>query len=323
MKTGIFLLHENFHQNQSNAILKELDMAVYAESLGFEEVWLAEHHFNSFSIIPNPTLAMAYLSAKTSKMRLGSAAFLAPFYHDVRLAEEIATLDVLSGGRINAGFAKGGFALDMEYFEKSPDELRAQMYESVEHIKNLLHSDKTLQPQRVQEKVPFFIATFSTHETIEYAAKYGYGLMFSQGASLEECKSASELYHSISGVFPEAIVMRIFNVAKTNKEAKEAAIPATDYFIKCMQAVKAKKEQPAFTQENYEALLAQRYEFFHAKKFIDAGIIGTADECVEQIQKLKNAIPNLHLILKTASLDLDTSRAMLKEFSEDIKPLIV
>lgn len=323
MKTGIFLLHENFHQNQSNAILKELDMAVYAESLGFEEVWLAEHHFNSFSIIPNPTLAMAYLSAKTTKMRLGSAAFLAPFYHDVRLAEEIATLDVLSGGRINAGFAKGGFALDMEYFDKSPQVLRQEMYESVEKIKALLKSEKSLQPKPVQENIPFYIATFSTQETIEYAAKHGYGLMFSQGASLEECKSASELYHSLAGVYPEAVLMRIFNVAKTNKAAQEAAIPATDHFIKCMQAVKAKKAQPEFLNENYEALLAQRDDFFHAKKFMDAGIIGTKTECIEQIQALKNAIPNLHLILKTASLDIEVSRDMLKEFSEDIRPFIV
>jgi alkanesulfonate monooxygenase SsuD/methylene tetrahydromethanopterin reductase-like flavin-dependent oxidoreductase (luciferase family) len=323
MKTGIFLLHENFHKNQQNAIHDELSLGIYAESLGFDEVWFAEHHFNDFSLIPNPSLAMAYLSAKTSKIRLGSAAFLAPFYHSVRLAEEIATLDVLSHGRINAGFAKGGFALDMELFDKSEETLRREMYESVEKIRRLLQSDAHLQPKPVQEKIPFYIATFSTQETIEYAAKNGYGLMFSQGATLKECKDATELYHSIAGVYPEAVVMRVFSVAQTQSEANENAFIATEHFIACMQAVKAKKEQPAFAQKNYEALLKKRGEFFHAKKFMEAGVIGSNIECVKQIQELKNAIPNLHLILKPASFEIEASKQMLQIFMQDIRPHIL
>lgn len=323
MKTGIFLLHENFHQNQNDAIHQELELACYAEHLGFDEVWLAEHHFNSFSIIPNPSLAMAYLSAKTKTIRIGSAAFLAPFYHPLRLAEEIATLDVLSYGRINAGFAKGGFTLDMEYFDKSADELRQEMYDNVSKIDIFLHTNKSLQPKPMQKKVPIYIATFSTQQSIEFAAKNGYGLMFSQGATKEECQSASDYYHSIAGVYPEVVVMRIFSVANTHKEARESALPATEHFIKCMQAVKAKKEQPAFAQKNYEELLKQREAFFHSKKFMDAGIIGTSTQCVEQIQALQNVIENLHLILKPASLSLRKSQEMLQLFKEQIEPKII
>jgi len=295
---------------------------VYAEELGFDEVWFAEHHFNSFSVIPNPTLAMAYLSAKTRKIRIGSAAFLAPFYHPIRLAEEIATLDGLSFGRINAGFAKGGFTLDMEHFDKSPQELREETYKNVEKIDDVLHSYSRVEPKPLQKKVPFYIATFSTKESIEFAAKHGYGLMFSQGATIEECEEASLYYHSLAGFYPEAVVMRIFSIASSSEEARQIALPATDYFVKCMQALKAKKKQPKFFEENYQQLLQQRYEFFDAKKFMKAGIIGTDAECIEQIQELKSRVQNLHLVLKVASSNAQMSKDMLRLFSEKIEPKI-
>jgi alkanesulfonate monooxygenase SsuD/methylene tetrahydromethanopterin reductase-like flavin-dependent oxidoreductase (luciferase family) len=322
MKLGIFLLHENFHETPYLTIHNDLELAVYAEELGFDEVWFAEHHFNSFSIIPNPSLTMAYLSAKTTKIRIGSAAFLAPFYHPVRLAEEIATLDTLSFGRINAGFAKGGFTLDMEHFELSAQELRDLTYKNVEKIDDLLHSYSRLEPKPLQKKVPFFIATFSTKESIEFAAKNGYGLMFSQGATIEECEEASNYYHSIAGFYPEAVVMRVFSVAHSSEKAREIALPATDYFVKCMHAVKAKKKQPKFFQENYEELLQQRYEFFDAKKFMQSGIIGSEEECIEQIKQLQSRVKNLHLVLKVGSSNIQMSREMLSIFNEKIKPKI-
>ncbi len=323
MKTGIFLLHENFHANQQNAMLGEMDLGVWAEELGFDEVWFAEHHFNDFSVIPSPSLAMAYLAAKTKGIRIGSAAFLAPFYHNVRLAEEIATLDILSNGRVNAGFAKGGFTLDMELFDKSAEALREEMFANVQKIEKLLNNEPDLMPKPLQKNIPFFIATFSTKETIEYAAHHGYGLLFSQGASLEECVSASKLYHSISGVYPEAVVMRVFSVDEDETQAHTNALIATDHFIKCMQAVKAKKEQPPFAQQNYEQLLAQRYDFFHTQNFINAGIIGSLEECINKTQALKDTLLNLHLILKPAALSHEKSKAMLRVFKEEIEPALV
>ena len=320
MKTGIFLLHENFHASHTNTMLGEMDLGVWAEELGFDEVWFAEHHFNDFSVIPSPTLAMAYLAARTEHIRIGSAAFLAPFYHHVRLAEEIASLDVLSSGRINAGFAKGGFTLDMELFDKSADQLREEMFEDVQKIAQMLESHQHLQPKPIQKKIPFYIATFSTKETIEYAAYHGYGLLFSQGASLEECVAASNLYHTISGVYPEVVVMRVLSIDEDQKEAHQNALIATDHFIKCMQAVKAKKEQPAFAQQNYEELLAQRYDFFHAQNFINAGIIGSKTECIAKTQALKDALPNLHLILKPATFSHKKSKEMLAVFKELVEP---
>lgn len=322
MKLGIFLLTENFHENSYVAILNDIELAILAEELGFDEVWFAEHHFNSFSVSPNPALMMANLIAKTEKIRIGTAAFLAPFYHPVRLAEEISTLDNLSSGRINAGFSKGGFALDLDYFEKNSNTLRDKLYENVKVIEQKLYFDAQFQPKPLQEKIPFFIATFSTKETIEFAAKNGYGLMFSQGAKLEECEKTQERYKEIAGFYPQIVLMRVFAVADTRAEARAIALPATDHFVKSMRSLNVKGVQPKFNKENYMELLGQRYTFFDAKTFMEAAIVGSVDDCIEHINIIKRSIKNLHLILKVASSDAGVTRKMLNEFSQKIKPKI-
>lgn len=322
MKLGVFLLSENYNNSTHKSILNDVAFGVLAEELGFDEVWFAEHHFNAFSVIPNPSLMMASLAAKTKRIRIGAAAFLTPFYNTTRLSEEIATLDNLSNGRINAGFAKGGFALDLEYFEKSSETLREELYENVRDIEQKLYKDAQFQPKLLQEKIPTYIATFATKETIEFAAKNGYGLMFSQGASLDECERAQEIYKTIAGFYPQSILMRVFGVAKTKAEAENIVLPATDHFVKSMRAIKAKGAQPEFNKENYDELLAQREAFFDASTFMKAAIVGDVDECVEQIEEIKNKIKNLHLVLKVASSDTDEVKEMLRIFSNEIKPKI-
>lgn len=322
MKLGIFLLTENYHNNAQIAILNDVELATYAESLGFDEVWFAEHHFNSFSVIPNPALMMAYVAAKTSKIRIGSAAFLAPFYQSVRLSEEITTLDNLSNGRINVGFAKGGFAPDIKNFSINASELRSKMFDTVEEIQKTIYEKEELHPKALQKQIPFYIATFSSVETLEFAAKHRLGLMFSQGATLDECEEAIAFYKKIAGVAPEVVLMRVFYTSHNAIEAYENAVVATDHFVKSMQSLKSFQKQPQFNKANYNSLLEQRYQFFDAKKFMSCAIVGNVEECTQHILEIKRRIKKLHLVLKPASIDANRIRKTLKLFHEEIQPNI-
>ncbi|MDY0116108.1 MAG: LLM class flavin-dependent oxidoreductase [Sulfurimonadaceae bacterium] len=324
MKLGIFLLTESYDASTQATIAGDIEVGIYADALGFDSVWFAEHHFNAFSCIPNPTLMMAALAVQTQDITISSAAFLAPFYQPIRLAEEIATLDNLSNGRVAAGFAKGGFAYDIEHFEKSPENLRKELYENVLKIEDILKNNSDLQPKPIQKSIPFYIATFSTRETIEFAASRGYGLMFSQGATIEECKNAQEIYKELAGFYPETVLMRVFHYHEDGYDMSyELASPATDYFIKCMRAMQSKQTQPTFSKENYDALLSQRYQFFDGKKFLDSAILGNKEECIGQIKDIEKEIHNLHLVLKVASTNVSQTKSMLKTFSTDIKPHII
>ena len=86
---------------------ESLDEVVHAEDLGYDSVWIEEHHGVADHYWPSPLQALAGFATRTSRIRLGTDILVAPFYHPVRLAEDIALLDIMSGGRFTLGIAIG------------------------------------------------------------------------------------------------------------------------------------------------------------------------------------------------------------------------
>ena len=94
-----------------------------AEELGFETMWLGEHHFGPYQAgdIPNPILLGADLAARTSRIRIGQMANIAPWWHPIRLAEDVAILDNLTRGRIEVGFGRGIWPYEGPQFHPNAD----------------------------------------------------------------------------------------------------------------------------------------------------------------------------------------------------------
>lgn len=333
MTTGVFCLAEHFGGETSRSLHDQLRLVEAADRLGFDEAWFGEHHFNAFSVLPDPSVMLAYAAARTRRIRLGTAGFLAPFHHPVRLAESIAVLDNLSGGRIDAGFAKGGFAPDTRHFLRRKEELRDVMFETVEAVDLLLHRrgvdydgthvcirSSSVTPRPLQKTVPFYVATFASEETVYYAATHGYGLMMSQGASLRDCVEAQRFYRMVAGHDPQMVVMRVFYAADSDAEAKHAALPAVDHFVKCMRAAQREQEQPGFDADNYEALLTERNAFFDGKSFFDNAILGAPETCIAQIDTLSRELTHLHLALKPAGTQVEENIGLLARFAAQILP---
>src|SRR5438105_1662142 len=86
---------------------EELRLAELAEPLGFESIWVTEHHFTHYMMLPSTTQMLTYLAAKTSRALLGSGVVVLPWHDPVRVAEEVAMLDNLSGGRYIFGVGRG------------------------------------------------------------------------------------------------------------------------------------------------------------------------------------------------------------------------
>ncbi len=97
----------------ADAYADALSQAALAEELGFDSVWVTEHHFQDDAYLPAPLIACAAIAARTSQIRIGTAVLLVPMTNPVRLAEEVATVDVLSRGRIDLGIGMG--YLDEEF----------------------------------------------------------------------------------------------------------------------------------------------------------------------------------------------------------------
>ena len=94
-----------------------IEQVAAAEALGYSAAWFAEHHFGAVKgRLPNPLLFIARAAATTDRIRLGTAVLLTPFYHPLRLAEDVAMADVLTGGRLEAGFGSSGGAAEASAF---------------------------------------------------------------------------------------------------------------------------------------------------------------------------------------------------------------
>ena len=117
---------------------------ILAEELGFEAIWLGEHHFGPYAAgdIPNPILLGADLAARTSRIRIGQMANIAPWWHPIRLAEDLAILDQLTGGRVEVGFGRGIWPYEGPQFHPNADprkdrENRELFRETVEIVREI------------------------------------------------------------------------------------------------------------------------------------------------------------------------------------------
>ncbi len=116
MKFSLFVHMERLASGPSHPELFDqlTELVQLAESGGFEAAWVGEHHGMEFTIAPNPFINLAYLAAKTERIRLGTGTVIAPFWHPIKLAGEAALTDVASRGRLDIGIARGAYSFEYE-----------------------------------------------------------------------------------------------------------------------------------------------------------------------------------------------------------------
>jgi alkanesulfonate monooxygenase SsuD/methylene tetrahydromethanopterin reductase-like flavin-dependent oxidoreductase (luciferase family) len=162
--------------------------AAEADRLGFDTVWLAEIHFaRRFCTMPTPMLLLAAIAERTERIRLGLAVNLLPLHHPVRIAEETATLDVLSGGRVEFGAGRGAFPVNYRGYDIDMAKSRERFAEGLEFVRQAwlqerlsfngkhFHADGfAVIPKPVQKPHPPIRLAANSVETFEYAGAMGY-----------------------------------------------------------------------------------------------------------------------------------------------------
>ena len=260
MEFGYFTLSDNHYLNNdrgANSFISDiLDEALFAEEVGLHSAWIGEHHFSSLGVLSCPDLVLAYVAARTKHLRLAPAVTVLPLHHPIRVAEQWATLDLLSGGRVDFAAGRGYDRREYQPFRVSFEENQEIFNEGMEVVRRLwdadgriTHKGKYYQfedigitPKPVQRPLPAYVASFS-RPSIELAAKLGCGLIvapFAAAMTFGGLKQVADLYNETcakSGKKPGRLMCSYF-IHFADDKAADAAARARQirYYKECVIA---------------------------------------------------------------------------------------
>ncbi|HVT00501.1 MAG TPA: LLM class flavin-dependent oxidoreductase [Solirubrobacterales bacterium] len=348
MRFGVFYVVESPDGDFKRAYDEMLDQIEYAEYLGFDTVWLAEHHGSSYGSLPSPQVMAAAVAERTKYMRIGLAVSILPFDNPVRIAEDYAMVDLISGGRLDFGVGRGYQPREfgMLGLEDAQGDSRGIFEESLDIILGLWTEDRftyqgrhfqiedaELHPRPLQKPhPPVYVAAISP-ETFDLVAEKGFNLLVTptlmdlrtlKSFTLDAKKRLVE-----RGRDPHSLDFPLnwqIHLARTAAEAKERTRDAFGwYFDKVMSVVPQGGDIPA-TYEAYGAM---------ARAYADAGgfpierlqelgvlILGTPEDAIARIEEVYRDIGQQHIScwFRIGGLEDAKVRDSMKLFAEEVMP---
>jgi len=209
MQFGLFLNNGAFPDLQgADVFALTLEQAWLAECLGYEEVWVTEHHFIDYGICPSALTLASFLLGRTERIRVGTAVVLAPLQHPVALSEQVALLDQLSGGRFDLGLGRGGYLRDYEVLGVPTMRWTAEVDATLEAVVDALSNDPTssangyfpydsvrVLPRPLTRPHPPIYVASSSPSSVDRAAQLGLPLQFHFGTDIPGRVAVIERYN--------------------------------------------------------------------------------------------------------------------------------
>jgi alkanesulfonate monooxygenase SsuD/methylene tetrahydromethanopterin reductase-like flavin-dependent oxidoreductase (luciferase family) len=242
---------------------RSLERIEIMDHTGYDCVWLAEHHFTAFSVCPSVHLMGMAAAARTKRLRIGTAVSLAAFYHPLRLAEEVALLDILSGGRVNWGAGRGFDRTEFETFGVPPNESVSRFRETVEIVlaawtedrltfsgEHFRYDDVEVLPKPLQKPYPPTWMAASSEPSVEWAAERGFSILMDPHSPHRDIARKQRLYeerlvaagHRFEG--RELPVARLLAVARTREAAHAVAERGVGWIIDSYADIKHRPVLP-------------------------------------------------------------------------------
>ena len=217
---------------------------------GYDAVWLAEHHFSGFSVCPSVHMMGTMAAARTKRLRIGTAVSLAPFYNPLRLAEEVALLDVLSGGRVNWGAGRGFERSEFSAFNIPGDESAPRFHETVDIVLKAWTNPRLFYqgqfykydgvevlPKPLQAPHPPVWMAASSMPAIEWAASQGHSILMDPHSSRSDLIRKRQHYAMklIEAGFSDTgrtiPMARLVAIDETEEKARDVAQRAAEWTV--------------------------------------------------------------------------------------------
>jgi alkanesulfonate monooxygenase SsuD/methylene tetrahydromethanopterin reductase-like flavin-dependent oxidoreductase (luciferase family) len=329
MRFGLFCSPKadrpGFGPETGQGFFEYLDFNVEAEALGFHSSFSVEHHFSGWNQVSSTLMLLAALAMRTKTLRLGTAVIVPPWHNPVLLAEEVATLDLLSKGRLDLGIGKGYRHSEFKGFQIAPEEAEARFEEALEVMtrawttrKRFSHKgrfwhfeDIVVEPPPAQTPYPpLWVAAGNPH-SIKRAAARGFNLILDQYASPATLGERIAIYRAereengLTFDPMQVAVARQLYVAKDAADKEAALVRQAEYTKRTVDV----SRDPAAKTGSHVLAYADRKGATE-----ENALYGTPDELARMIEALHDA--GVAYVLLTIAGGVD----QLRRFARDIMP---
>lgn len=278
------------------------------DQTGYDAVWLAEHHFSSFSVCPSVHVMGTMAAARTQRLRIGTAVSLAPFYNPLRLAEEVALLDVLSGGRVNWGAGRGFERSEFAAFGIPGEESAPRFHETVDIVlqawtnQRLSYQGRFYQydgvevlPKPLQAPHPPVWMAASSTPALEWAASQGHSIL------MDPHSSSADLIGKRRHYAAKLIEAGFTDAGRTIPMSRLIAIDETDDKARAVAKRAAEWMTASYVGPKHTGHVRQEVRSYGGKDpidfYLDDVIIhGTAERVIERVQSFAAEIGMTYLM---------------------------
>ena len=326
----------------------ELRLCELAEPLGFEMLWGVEHHFTSYTMCPDPLQFLSYMAGRTKNILLGSGAVILPWHDPVRVAEQVAVLDLISNGRFIFGMGRGLGRIEFDGLRIPMDESRARFVEAAEIVLRALETGvleadgkyyqiprRDLRPRPARPFRNRLYAAAVSPESVRIMADVGAGILINPQKDWEEVSAD----------------MRHYRQQFRELKGTEAPAPMVTGWVCCdKDPVKARDMAQEYIGGYYESVMShyelggrhfastQGYEYYRSlasyiqnkgsdrvvNNFIELQIYGTPDQCYERIVDIRSKVGNdgFNAVCSFAGMPPEVAENNMRLFATEVMPRV-
>jgi alkanesulfonate monooxygenase SsuD/methylene tetrahydromethanopterin reductase-like flavin-dependent oxidoreductase (luciferase family) len=344
-----FFLQAPPGRTDADILREEVDQMVLSEELGFDSVWLTEHHYADYGLSSAPTALLATVAARTGRITLGTAVYVIPFHHPLRLAEESATLDILSGGRLVVGLGRGNRPMEFYGHAVPQEQSRERMQEGVDVLLQAWTRDEVdfeghywqihhvpVYPKPLQQPHPPLAFAVTSPESIAWTASRGYAMLSSGlGTPLAQTVRSRDAYvqglrehgfaePQIDDLLARWVVTKHVYVAPTDAEAQaEAHEPEMwyrDAFIRSLSAERLHGLHPS-VYDGANAMLTRLRSQTWEDLLESALVIGSPGTVAQKIADLDQiGVGEVVCWMNFGGLAPEKVRRSMRLFAEEVMP---
>jgi len=338
MEFGTFLLLQSPAAEPSETVFERgIEITQAADELGFRNMWLAEHHFSTYGYLSRPLMLALHLAEKTRRIRVGTAVIVLPLHHPLIVAEEIATVDLLTGGRLDIGLGRGYQRYEFDRLGVELNESRQRWEEEVDIILLALKGrpfsydgqyyqipETSVFPHPVQRPHPPIWVTAQSLPSVEATVKRGFNLISGGfGIPIERLREFRREFEThVAHYKPQHRIhvgtQRPVYVAESEADARAAAEQA-----RWNQRVTLSLRHNYARVEDGHAIAVPFENEPSTDDILEKfSVIGTPDQCIKQIRHIREVmgIDHFNCSFWFGDLKQDQILRSMRQFAEEVMP---